>query len=120
MKSNLSKLTVELMQFNGTEHIYKHAFGIIHYTDGVKYLAENANCYWLIDIVASYQAEEKVKDEPFQVYHLEVRSDKTAVITITDGNDNLLALQKLEFTDFPLPEIKVWCINKVLMLPGEY
>lgn len=120
MTSNLSQLTVELMQFHGTEHIYKHSFDLIHYTDGIKYLAEKADCYWLIDLVASYQVEEKVKDEEFQVYHLEVKSDKTAVVTITDGNDNLLALQKIEFTDFPLPEIKIWCVDKILLLPNEY
>ncbi len=43
----------ELAQFTGTEQYYKHLGGLV-YTDGVKYLAEKAGSYWLLDIIASY------------------------------------------------------------------
>ena len=118
--TNSSKLSVELQQFHGTEHYYQHQMGLIHFTDGIKYLAENAGAYWLIDIVASYQVDHKVKQESFQVFELKVDTDKSATITITDGNDNILRVQELEYTDFPLSEITVWCVDKIMLLPGEY
>ena len=120
MTSNLSQLTVELMQFHGTEHIYKHSFDLIHYTDGIKYLAEKADCYWLIDLIESYQFLHRYLKEVFQVYELKVNDDKSAIITITDGNNHILDTQEIEFTDFPLPEIKVWVVDKILLLPNEY
>ncbi len=40
----------ELEQFYGTEKWYRHFTGLV-YTDGIKYLAENAGAYWLIDLV---------------------------------------------------------------------
>jgi len=38
----------ELEQFIGTEHYYQNPFGI-KYTDGIQYLAERAQAFWLID-----------------------------------------------------------------------
>lgn len=104
--------------FTGTEHYYKHPFGI-KFTDGVKYLADECQCYWLLDIVASYQFDTNVKNE-FQVFKLRVNEDKTALIEISDGNHNVLATQDLEFTDFPLERIELWCIDNVCILPSEY
>jgi Family of unknown function (DUF6876) len=114
-----NNLTVELEQFHGTENYYKHQFGLIHYTDGIKYLAENAECYWLIDIVASYQLDVAIRNESFQVYKLKVKNE-AAELEISDGNENILAEQKIAFTDFPLTAISLWCVGKILMLPGEY
>ena len=105
--------------FTGTEHYYKHPFGIM-ITDGVKFLADSAISWWLLDIVASYQFDTNVKNEEFQVFNLKVREDKSAIVEISDGNHNVLATQELEFTDFPLDEIELWCISKVCILPSEY
>jgi hypothetical protein len=118
MKSK-SEIINELNQFCGTEHYYRHLFGIV-YTDGVKFLAEECQCYWLIDLVASYQSDSKVKLEEFQVYKLTVNVDHSAVVEITDGNYNIIQTQDLEFTDFPLPEVTLWFTNNVLYLPSEH
>ncbi len=108
-----------LVYFTGTGNYYKHMFGIM-YTDGVQYLAESADAYWLIDLVASYQFDMKVKKEEFQVYKLKVNPDKTAIVEISDGNDNIIATQKILYTDFPLDEITLWFSNKVCYLPSEH
>ena len=108
-----------LPYFTGTEHYYLHLFGV-KYTDGVKYLAESCECFWLIDLISSYQADPKIKNEEFQVFKLKVNPDKTATVEISDGNHNILATQDIEFTDFPLPEIEIWCIDKIAILPSEY
>lgn len=108
------------MQFNGTENYYKHELFNIKYTDGIKYLAEVADCYWLIDLVASYQYEPKFKDERFMVYHLKVNKDLSATVKISDGDENILGMQDIEYTDFPLSEIKLWFVDGILILPSEY
>lgn len=109
----------DLIQFTGTEHYYKNPFGIV-FTDGIKYLADECQSYWLIDIVASYQFEPKVKEQEFQVYKLKVNEDRTAILTIEDGNYNEIAKQEIEFTDFPLDEIELWFSNSILYLPSEH
>jgi hypothetical protein len=43
----------DLIQFTGSEHWYHHAMvRDVLYTDGVKYVAETAGAYWLIDEIA--------------------------------------------------------------------
>ena len=55
---DMEKLEQELETFRGTLNKYKNTFGLI-YTEGIKYLADNAKCYWLIDLVDSYQSKLK-------------------------------------------------------------
>lgn len=117
MKS-VEEIQNNLPYFTGTEHYYQYNFGI-KLTDGVKYLADSCDCYWLLDIVASYQVDEKIKNEEFQVYKLNVK-DNSAVLEITDGNYNILATQEIEYTDFPLDEITIWFTDDVILLPSEY
>jgi len=98
------------------------------YTDGIKFLLEAAECYWLLDAIFSYR-----RIEDFQIWKLEVFSDKTAVLSMKeDTNCPLLVEQKIHYTTFPLGEIEVWAINDhcredgttgnrvVLMLKTEY
>lgn len=89
-------------------------------TDGVKFLCEKGECFWFADLIASHQFNEKVKHEEFQVYKLDVNEDQSALITITDGNDKVLDTQSLDFTDFPLDTMTVWCVGRVALLPHEY
>jgi hypothetical protein len=111
----------ELRQFTGTENWYRH--GLVRhvlYTDGVRYLAEKANAYWLVDAIASVQLESKVRYEEFQVWNLQRMAGNQAVLIGEDGNGNEIYRQDIPFTDFPLDEIKLYFTNNVLMLPSEY
>lgn len=108
------KLEQGLAQFVGTEEWHKHQFGL-KYTDGVKFLAENSGAYWLVDAIASYQ-----KKESFQLWTLTV-TDHRAVLEMREDSDApIIVQQNIEFTDFPLPEIKLYLVDGVLMLPSEY
>lgn len=108
----------ELEQFTGTENYYKHWLGF-KYTDGVNYLVENAKCYWLLDVIGSYQPKHNSKR--FQIWELKVKADKTGEVTMKeDSNTPILVKQKLDRTDFPLNEIKLYLIDGVLLLPNEY
>ena len=113
-------LEQELGQFTGTEQYYRHLFG--KFTDGVKYMADKAGAYWLIDAVMSYQISRKTKGVPFQVWTLKKNEGKnSAVLEMKEDIDApVLVSQRIPFTDFPLESIKLYMQNGVLMLPSEY
>ena len=112
-----------LPNFYGTEAYYRYSpqFRNFLLTDGAKYLAESADAYWLVDLFAShlpsYQAE------GFAVLYLKVNGGK-ATAQIEDGNGKVLKKQKIEYTDFPLDQIVLYCVqqddNFVILLPSEY
>ena len=112
----------DLAQFTGTEHWYAHSLiRSITYTDGVKFMAEKAGAYWLIDEVATNQLDPKISAEAFQVWKLVVNTEKsTAVLTCEDGDYNEVFRKEITFTDFPLPEITLWYTNRTILLPSEY
>ncbi|MBR0753550.1 hypothetical protein JQ604_15280 [Bradyrhizobium jicamae] len=120
------KLTnADLQQFTGgTGHWYRHNLvrGIT-YTDGVKYMAERAGAYWLIDEIALAQiGEPRVKAEPFQSWKLRV-ADSKATLTCDDGNGNIVFSKAIDFTDFPLDQIDIWVEEgegRVILLPCEH
>lgn len=106
-----------LAQFTGSEKWYRHLTGAL-FTDGVKYLADNAGAYWLIDEVLFRQRFRRVKAEEFQVWTLKV-TGSTALLTCGDGNGNEVHAKRIEFTDFPLATITLYFENGTLMLPSE-
>jgi hypothetical protein len=109
----------DLEQFTGAQNWYRHFTGGF-YTDGAKYLADNAGAYWLLDAIFSWQTEENVSQEPFQVWCLSVNDDTSALLTGDDGNGKEIASQDIPFTDFPLPEISLYFTNRTVLLPSEY
>lgn len=115
--------SADLDQFIGTEHWYRHWLGKVTYTDGVKYLAEHAGngAFWLIDEIAINQINPKIKSEEFQVWELKIDLEKSrGVLTCDDGNGNVVFTKRLDFTDFPLPEIKLYMVDRTILLPSEY
>ena len=113
----------DLNQFRGTDKYYRHFLKQFAYTDGVKYLADTASAHWLIDAIASYQPQ--LLSDPmlqeFQVWKLTVNSDNnTATLVCERDTDVVVITQNIEFTDFPLPEVRLYLCAKVLMLPSEY
>ena len=76
--------------------------------------------------IASYLPDFTNK-ETFIVANLKVTRTATActaLLKLDDGNDNVLAEQFIEYTDFELDEFKLYaCYNGdvwVIMLPKEY
>lgn len=120
--SNATQLELELKQFIGTEHYYSVRRDLMA-TDGVKYLAEKAECFWLLDVYWSHLLGIDHIANPFTVLKMTVQNG-AAYVVIEDGNDNLLAQQFVEYTDFPLASITLYgCWNEqewVLMLTSEY
>lgn len=117
---NTNELQINLSQFIGTEKYYR----ITHrhlLTDGTKYLAENAQCFWLMDAIASHLP--KQYHDYFAVVNITVKNG-SAQLTLDDGNGNIFAQRFIEYTDFPMNEIKLYCSFDgeywVIMLISEY
>ena len=118
-----AKLTqADLNQFTGSETWYRHGVNRnVLFTEGAKYVADQAGAYWLLDEIAIVQPHDKrVAAEEFQVWKLVVRSNSTATLACEDGNGNILFSKEIESTDFPLDEISLWFANNVIYLPSEH
>ena len=116
-----AELKVHLQQFTGTEHYYEHrTIGSLKLflTDGCKYLAEKAGCYWLYDVLASYQ--HKLCNETFQTWTLKKFISLGWTITATDGNGKVLVTQDIPYSDFPIEDgITLFLVDGVVLLPSE-
>jgi hypothetical protein len=111
----------DLQHFTGTEHWYRHGLvRTVLFTDGAKFLADKAEAYWLLDEIAFAQRDQRVANEPFQLWKLTVRPDRTATLACDDGDGNVVSSQELTFTDFPLPQVTLYCIDNIILLPSEY
>lgn len=124
----MSNLASELNQFIGTM-AYHTVFGKVVATDGVQYLADKAKAHWLLtDIAAWYLIEGK--KYPFLLAELVVTPGNCPKGHLTIREDTGLAPvyeQHYEYTDFPLPSIKLYIqqgyageVVYVIMLPSEY
>ena len=105
-----------LSQCHATEQYWKNGLLHFQYTDGVKFLHESCDCYWLLIAISSHK-----RNEPFQVWELKVKNDNSALLTMREDSDQpLLVEQKIEYTDFPLEKTELWLIDGILILPSEY
>lgn len=117
-----------LAQCNGADTVYRHLFNRFVFTEGVKFVADVAGAYWLIDAVASHQLNHRAVAQAngFQVWRL--KHNKTgsgAVLTMDDGGQDggeakVLVRQRIPFTDFPKGcEVVLYLEDGVLMLKEE-
>lgn len=111
-----------LRQFTGSERFYRHAF--VHrivFSEGAKYLADEAGAYWLLNAIAFAQQDTPaVEAEEFQVWTLAVHADHSATLTCEDGNYNRVSTKEVPVTDFPLDGITLWFANNTIYLPSEH
>ena len=105
----------ELSQFYGTEQWWKNGILNFTYTDGVKFIHESCEAYWLLIAISSYR-----RTEPFQVWELKVNNNNAVLTMKEDSDEPEKVRQEIEFTDFPLDEITFYLIDNVLLLPSEY
>ncbi len=120
-----------------SEHIYQASLGQLHYTDGIKFVAETCGAYWLIDLVASHQPPifQKMRDEdlrPFQVWRIKKKgadhwlidcwSDTPGGNPPDEGPSIQLAEQELEYSDFPagLSGFEFWVEGTTMLLKAEH
>ncbi len=119
----MKKLDLQtLNQFTGTTQYFR--IGPRHVlTDGTHYLAEQAECYWLMGEIALHLTELGTQDW-FVVITLSVQASSQALIRYEDGLGGERARQTIPYTDCPLDSIRLYACwdtrHWVIMLPSEY
>lgn len=124
------RISAALPGFIGTTGYYKHAIirgsrAVIYLTDGTRYLAEEAQCYWLMDLVLSVRPKlDRVND----LIIVRVKCLKRSRFFVEFGIDidaegnmkGRVYSQVIHYSDFPLDEIKLYYSEGVLYLPSEH
>lgn len=117
---NPQELKQALNNFIGTTTYYP-MYPHVNLTDGTKFLCEQAQCFWLIDAIWSYQIQPHIKKELFQVYTLTVDLIKErGLLVCSDGNETELHRQTIDWTDFPLETVTLYYTDSIVLLPSEY
>ena len=119
--SDQNALYAELRQFTGSTEFYRHFTGIMIYTEGVKFVAERARLYWLIDLIASLQPR-ALRDaalREFQLWELRI-TDRTAVVMCLRDSDNEAFCVRVKLADSALNFLRLYVENSTLMLPSEH
>jgi hypothetical protein len=123
MTMTADEIAAELSGFYGTEAYHKfNLFAPVLLTDGAAFLAKEAGCFWLMDIIAS--AVTHYRDNGFAVVRFDC-ADGAGVVTIENGNGRVLYTQEIEHTDFPMDRADLFVAPAdertwVIMLPSEY
>ena len=96
-------------------------------TEGVVFLAENAGCFWLLDMIASHLPSVLAASETFAVVLLvlDVEGSGAVFKLVDDVPAGVVYVEQvIEYTDFPLSQIKLYIATDgeywTVMLPGEY
>lgn len=123
----------ELRQFTGTTHCYAHPLNRrVLYSDGVKFLADQAEAHWLIDAIASYFGSDPMKQAiardmrlaTLQFWRLERQGNGAVLTAVADSGEPPFITQHIPFTDFPLDFIDIWAgfdgVRWLLYLPSEH
>ena len=103
----------------GTEHYYKIPAYSFKYTDGIKTFCENADAYWLLDIIESVCRTHKEIHNDFILIELSVCKDDRATITFEDSKTTFFK-QEILFIDCPKGLWKFYFDNNVFFWNGEY
>lgn len=125
-KAQVNDIKEGLQHFHGTEMFYKIPLLQTRFTDGVKYLAEVAECFWLITDTSVIAKSLMNRSDFITIDFKRLPEEKQdysgyeAEIIYSDGNDNILEKHCYRVTDFPLDELRLFFVNDTLMLPSEY
>jgi len=126
MKVQVNEIKEGLQHFHGTEMFYQIPLLRTRFTDGLKYLANVADCFWLITDTSVIAKSLMNRSEFVTIDFKRLSEEKQdysgyeAEIIYSDGNDNILQKQEYRVTDFPLDELRLFFVNDTLMLPSEY
>jgi len=118
-KQDSDDLTLkDLNQYYGTEQ-YHNVMGV-NVTDGINYIIQNGYSWFVTDFI-SLVKHESIKEQEFLSIKLKLNThgNKTALMEITDGNENILYTQRYDYTNAKR-ELNLYFTNEVLLLSGEY
>jgi len=128
-------LLSDLNQFCGSEEWYHGITKKVIYSEGVKYLATKAKCYWLIDAITSHILLNKnmriaLLGENLHFWKLKKTNGGAMLRAIKDKGEKSFCSQQIPYTDFPFDELGnefVLCVGNdgpgtpwKIFLPSEH
>jgi len=119
---NAEELRSSLRSFTGTTAYYPHWSRMVAYTDGVKFLADEAGAHWLIDVIASWQPK-ALKDpdlREFQLWEISVSENQRAVVKCSRDSEDEAFRQEIPYTDLMLDYVRLYVEDHVILLPSEH
>lgn len=114
LANKAQEISNNLRQFTGTSAYYRYSplFPFMLLTDGTKYLSDECQCYWFLDIIASMQLDPLIRDhqelQTMQFWNLTVNADRSATVTCEWDRHQTVYTQTIGYTDFPLNEVRIW------------
>jgi hypothetical protein len=126
METTENGIKDQLEKFHGSQQLHFLPICRTRYTEGVWYLAQAAQAYWLLSDASvmgkSLANKSYFITVDFKKLSLEEKEEVgfDATISYGDGNGNIFEVQKYHITDFPLDEIRLFFVDGTLMLPPEY
>ena len=126
MNAQVKEIKEGLQHFHGSEMFFQIPLIRTRFTNGLKYLANVAECFWLITDT-SVIAKSLMNQSPFINIDFKRLSEEKqhfkgyeAEIIYSDGNGKVFETHRYSATDFPLDELQLFFVNNTLMLPSEY
>jgi len=126
MNSKTREIKEGLQHFHGSEMLFQIPLLKTKFTDGIKYLANAAECFWLVTdssvIAKSLMDKSRFITIDFRKFSEEEKEalGYEASIDYSDGNGHIFETHKYHITDFPLEELRLFFVDNTLMLPSEY
>lgn len=126
MRDKVKEIREGLQHFHGSEMLYQIPLIRTRFTNGLKYLANVAECFWLITdtsvIAKSLMNRSHFITIDFKRLPENIRNKQgyEAEITYSDGNGRIFETHNYNVTDFPLDELRLFFVDNTLMLPSEY
>ena len=126
MKSQVNEIKEGLQHFQGSEMCYQIPLIRTRFTNGLKYLANVADCFWLITDVSVIAKSLLNRSRFITIDFKRLSKEKQdfsgyeAEIIYSDGNGNIFEIHRYNFTDFPLDELRLYFVDNTLMLTSEY
>lgn len=106
-------------QFIGTNNHYASWLMKYRYTDGVRYFAQEAGAYWLLNEINFIYVDLARKGKAEFLNIVVKCKNKKADILVDDGNGNLLKKKHISWTDLPEGEWQFYLYDNTLLLPSE-
>ena len=113
MKAQVNEIKERLQYFTGTEMFYQIPLLRTRFTDGLKYLSEVAECFWLITDTSVIAKSLMNRSEFITIDFKRLPEEKQDY----SGYEAEIIYSA---TDFPLDELRLFFVNNTLMLPSEY
>jgi len=124
MTMNTYELKRALRDFRRVKIYHKYLYpgkSPILISDACRFLLENCDSSFLFDLILKSQELKILRDVPFKIFRLEqLRKDMSWILTCSfDCEKKPIIVKSIPFSKFPLPEITIWVIQNVALLPKE-